>query len=195
MRLGTKILLLMLLITIGSLAIVSWIVRRNVTRYETDRVNDQISLAIARYGRHLEDHAQQVNRIARALLEAPAQRSLLQAADDAADTSAREQLRQEGFGRDVQAELESREGSPVFHVLANLANEVLLVAAPGDRTLEPMLASAAVRWPTEAVLGAKAKPVVQYVATPAGLFVAMGVGLRTQLSEAPDHAYFVGFRV
>ena len=42
MRIGTKILLLMLLITIGSSAIVSWIVTRNVTNYETDRANDEM---------------------------------------------------------------------------------------------------------------------------------------------------------
>ena len=54
MRIGTKILLLMLLITIGSSAIVSWIVTWNVTTYETARANDQISMAIARYARHLD---------------------------------------------------------------------------------------------------------------------------------------------
>src|SRR5258705_9948300 len=157
MRLGTKILLLMLLITIGSSAIVSWIVRSHVTSYETERANDQISLAIARYVRHLEDHSQQVNRVVRALMEAPAQRSLVQAADDPADTSSREQLKQEVLGRDVQTELESREGSPAFQMLTNLAGEVLLVAAPGDRALEAILASPKLHWPTEVVLGAKSK--------------------------------------
>src|SRR5947207_15736082 len=79
MRIGTKILLLMLLITIGSSAIVAWIVTFNVTSYETARANDQISLAIVRYGRHLEQQHAQTSRIVQALLEAPAQRSLLQA--------------------------------------------------------------------------------------------------------------------
>ena len=46
MRIGTRILLLMLLITIGSSVIVSWIVTLNITSYETERANDQISLAV-----------------------------------------------------------------------------------------------------------------------------------------------------
>src|SRR2546421_8749676 len=104
MRIGTKILLLMLLITIGSSAVVSWIVTLNVTRYETERANDEISLAIARYVRHLDDQYQQVNRVVRALLEAPAQRSLLQTASDNSDPAAREQLKQEVLGNDVQTE-------------------------------------------------------------------------------------------
>lgn len=194
MRIGTKILLLMLLITIGSSAIVSWIVTLNVTAYETNRANDQISLAIARYVRHLDDQHRQISRIVRALLEAPAQRSLLQAAGDQADASAREQLKQEVLGRDVQTELQSSEGAPAFHVLINLAHEVVLVAS-SDPRLEAVLASDQVRWPVDSVLTGKSKPVIQYIATPAGLFLAMGVPLHTQLDEAPDNAYFVGFRV
>src|SRR5436309_4300394 len=145
----------MLLLTIGSSAIVTWIVTANVTSYETERANDQISLAIARYARHLDDQYQQVSRIVRALLEAPAQRSLLQAADDPADTAAREQLRQEVFGRDVQAELQSREGAPAFHVLVNLAHEVVVASSATDARLGPALAAAKIPWPTEAVLASK----------------------------------------
>src|SRR5262249_38300378 len=119
MRLGTKILLLMLLITIGSAAIVSWIVNWNVTTYETARANDQISLAMARSAGPWDDRKVQITGIVRAMLEAPAQRSLLQAvAADSSDPAAREQLKQEVLGRDVQTELQSREGSPAFHVLA-----------------------------------------------------------------------------
>ena len=33
------------------------------------------------------------------------------------------------------------------------------------------------------------------MATPGGMFLAMGVPLRAQLDEAPTHAYFVGFKV
>src|SRR5437763_15351106 len=115
MRIGTKCPLLMLLITIGSSAMVSWLVRRNVTSYETDRANDQISLAIASYVRHLDDHYLQVNRIVRAMMEASTQRDLLHVADDPAGTAAREQLKLEVIGRDVQTELASREGNPAFH--------------------------------------------------------------------------------
>src|SRR5689334_5823670 len=119
MRLGTRILLLMLAITLGSCAAVAWIVTLSVTSYETRRADREISVAIARYLRHLEDRQQQISRVVRAMLEAPEQRSLIQAADDPSATSAREQLRQEVLGRDVQTELASREGSPAFQVLVN----------------------------------------------------------------------------
>src|SRR5882724_3235101 len=194
MRIGTKILLLMLLITIGSSAILSWIVTLNITSHETERADAQISHAIARYLRHLDDQHQQVSRIVRALLEAPTQRSLLQAAGDSANAGAREQLRQEVLGHDVQSELQSREGSPAFHVLLNLAHEVVVVAST-DAQMAGILASDKIHWPVDAVLTGKSRPVIQYIATPVGLFLAMGVPLRTQLDEAPDNAYFVGFRI
>jgi serine phosphatase RsbU (regulator of sigma subunit) len=192
MRLGTKILLLMLLITIGSSSVVAWVVSRTLTRYETDRAHEHISWAIGRYLRHLDERHQQISRVARAILEAPAQRSLLQAADDPSDRAAREQLRQEVFGRDVQTELRSADGAPAFHVLANAAHEILMVSAT-----EQAVAAAAGRaaWPIDDVVHVGARPVMRYVGTPAGLFLAMGLPLRTQLNEAPTHAYFVGFRV
>ena len=192
MRIGTKILLLMLLITIGTSAVVSWTVTLSITSYETDRANGQISLAIAGYKRHLDEQYQQVSRIVRAMLEAPAQRSLLQAASEGSDSASREQLKQEVLGRDVQTELKSAEGSPAFHVLVNLAKEVVLVSSP-DAAVEPFLSANRVHWPVDDVLNSKSR--IQYVATPAGLFLAMGVPLRTQLDQPPDNAYFVGFRI
>src|SRR3954468_9523287 len=102
MSLGTKILLLRLLITIGTSATLAWIVTINVTRYETRRADERISIAIARYVSQLEDRHRQVVKIVRALLEAPATRSQLQAADEAGNASAREQLKEEILGRTVQ---------------------------------------------------------------------------------------------
>jgi serine phosphatase RsbU (regulator of sigma subunit) len=198
MRIGTRILLLMLLITIGSSAIVSWIVTLNVTRYETDRANDQISLAIGRYVHQLDEHAQQINHVVQVMLGDPALRSLLEAADNTGDAAkgAREQLKQEVFGKDVQTELATLDGTPVFHVLINLSHEIVVVSLPtGDADLGRILSSNAVRWPTDAVIDAKSRPVMEYVATPSGLFLAMGVPLREELNEPPTHAYFVGFRI
>src|SRR4051812_9280477 len=157
----------MLLITIGSSAIVAWIVTINVTHYETDRANDQISLAIARYVRHLDDQYQEVSRVVRALLEAPTQRSLLQAAAaDASDAGAREQLKQEVLGRDVQTELQTREGKPAFHVLVTLAGEVFLVSST-EGHLESVLSAGDVKWPSDAVLNARGRRTVHYIATSA----------------------------
>src|SRR5947209_19845984 len=126
MRLGTKILLLMLLITIGTSATLAWIVTLNVTRYETRHADEKITQAIDRYVTQLADRHRQIDRIVRALLEAPAPRSQLQAADESGDPAAREQLKQEVLGRTVQTELESPDGNPSFNVLVNLAGVVLL---------------------------------------------------------------------
>lgn len=192
MRLGTKILLMMLLITVGSSAVVSWMVTMNVTQFETARANDEISRAILHYIHHLDDRYQQISRVVRAMLEAPEQRSLLQAAEDPADKAAREQLKDEVLGRDVQTELSSREGSPAFHILVNQAGEVLVAAASDPKAAIPF---ESVQWPTDQVLSSQGRPVFKYIATPKGLYLAMGVPLRTELNEAPADAYFVGFRV
>ena len=195
MRISTKILLLMLLITLGLSAAVSLIVTLNVTHYETDRADAQISAAIQSYRSRLTERHEQIIRIVQALLEAPAQRSLLQAADDA-DPPSLEQLKLEVFGRNIQTELQSRDGAPAFHVLLNAAsaaNEPVLATAIGDPQLDSFLASKKVYWPSEPVLANR--PVTQYVATPLGLYLAMAVPLHTQLNEAATHAYFVGFKV
>lgn len=89
MRLGTKILLLMLTITIGSSAMVTWIVTRRVTQYESDNANELISLTINRYLRQLDANYQQFSHVVRAMLGDPEPRSLLQAADDPAGAAAR----------------------------------------------------------------------------------------------------------
>ncbi|HEY8666866.1 MAG TPA: SpoIIE family protein phosphatase [Tepidisphaeraceae bacterium] len=195
MRLGTKILLLMLLITVGTSATLAWVVTLNFTRYETRRTDDRITRAIGGYLSHLEDRHRQIDKIVRALLEAPAARSQLQAADEGGDASAREQLRQEIFGHTVQTELDSPDGAPAFHVLVNQAGEVVLTVAPGDAQLEKVLASAAIHWPVDPIVNGKESLVRYYFSTPMGLFLAMGVPLHTQLDELPSHAYFVGFRV
>ncbi|CAN5606568.1 hypothetical protein BH09PLA1_BH09PLA1_15670 [soil metagenome] len=196
MRLGTKILLLMLLITIGTSAVLAWLVTFNVTRYETRRANEKISQAIGRYMSHLEDRHRQVERITRALLEAPAPRSQLQAADESSDPAAREQLKQEILGRTAQTELTTREeGAPAFHVLVNPLHQAFVTVAPDDPALEALLASSQVHWPVDAILNSGDRLISHYISTPAGLFLAMGVPLRTQLDEAPTHAYFVGFRI
>jgi len=179
MRLGTKILLMMLLITVGTSATLAWIVTLNVTRYETRRADERITAAIERYVSQLEDRHRQVDRIVRALLEAPATRSQLQAADESQDPAAREQLRQEILGRTVQTELDSPEGAPAFHVLVNQAGEVLLVSAQQDPTLEKTLVSDRIHWPVDPVINAGNKLVRYYVWTSAGLFLAMGVPLHT----------------
>jgi len=196
MRIGTKILLLMLLITIGSSGLVAWIVTFSVTRYETGRQDYQISLAIGRYVRQLDEHCREISHLVQVLMGDPTMRSLLEAADDADNQSAREQLKQEVFGRDMQRELASPRGTPGFHVLINLAGEVVMVSIPTDPDgqLEHFLSSS-VHWPVDSVIDSASRPVIQYVATPRGLFVAMGIPLREELDQPPTHAYFVGFHV
>jgi serine phosphatase RsbU (regulator of sigma subunit) len=195
MRLGTKILVLMLLITIGTAATLAWLVTLNVTRYETRRADERIAQAIGRYVSQLEDHHRQVQKVVHALLEAPDARSQLQAADESHDPSALEQLKQEVLGRTVQTELDGPQGTPAFHVIVNEAGELVVVVSPREAPLAQSLIKQKIHWPTEAVTAGEDRPVSCYVATPAGLFLAMGVPLHTQLNEPASHAYFVGFRV
>src|SRR5215472_13327907 len=89
MRLGTKILLQILAITLGSSGIITWLVTIRITKYETRRANDQISLAIDRYLKQLDHQYQVVNLGVHAILDVPAGRSYLQRADDPGGTAAR----------------------------------------------------------------------------------------------------------
>src|SRR3984957_12587923 len=181
MRLGTKILLLMLAITIGSSAIVTWIVTLRITKYESDNANDQISLAINRYLRQLDVHYQQINYVVQALLGDSEPRSLLQAAD-LGDAAARAQLGEEVFGHNVQAELQSQGATPAFHVLTNLAHEVVLVSVPdADVRFDRLLAEQAANWPVDDVISSRNRPVIRYVSAGGKLFLAMGIPLREQL--------------
>jgi serine phosphatase RsbU (regulator of sigma subunit) len=195
MRLGTKILLLMLLITIGSSAIVTWLVTLRVTKYETQRANDQISLAIDRYLKQLDQRYQFVNSEVHAILDDPERRSLLQAADDPAGTAARAQLREEIIGSDLQKELESVGENPAFHALVNMSHQVLLVrSGTADQALEKAVNADAGHWPVDEVIAAKSH-LIRYEAVDGKLFLTMGIPLQEQLDEAPTHAYFVGFRI
>ena len=196
MRLGTRILLMMLLITVGTSATLAWVVTLNFTRYETRRADEEIARAIGGYVSHLEDRHRQIQKVVRALLEAPAARSQLQAADEFGDPAAREQLKQEIFGRTMQTELKTPEGDPAFHVVVNLAGELLLAISPADPALERAVDFEQVRWPVDPVIEGRDGALVScYVSTPRGLFLAMGIPLHTQLDQPPSHAYFVGFRV
>src|SRR5579872_4361078 len=102
MSLGTKILLLMLAITVGCSAVVSWIVTLNVTGYERDRNDQLISFAITRYQRELESHNQQISRIVQTVVGDPENRSYLQGAEE--DDAKRLHLKEEIFGREVRNE-------------------------------------------------------------------------------------------
>src|SRR5918912_1528394 len=101
----------MLLITVGTSAVLAWLVTLNVTPYENRRADERISQAIARYVSSLEERHRQIQKVVRALLEAPAARSQLQAADESQDPTALEQLKQEVLGRTVQTELDSPQGT------------------------------------------------------------------------------------
>src|SRR5256885_2003251 len=89
MRLGTRILLLMLLITIGTSATLAWVVSLNFTRYETRRADEEIGRAIGSYLSRLDDRQRQGHKIVRALLEAPAARSQPQGAGEGGGAAAR----------------------------------------------------------------------------------------------------------
>ncbi len=203
MRLGTKILLMMLLITIGSSAAVSWLVTLAVTRYETDRVNDQISLAIARYLRDLDRRSSEINGVVQTTMEDPQLKSFL-GNIDLGDATARSQLKEEIFPHTVGGELKSLGVNAAFHVLFNAARERLLVSvpdapsassAPADPPLEKLLSSDMFHWPIDDVIDSQSRTVICYLSTAGRLFLAMGLPLHKEVNELPSHAYFVGFQI
>jgi serine phosphatase RsbU (regulator of sigma subunit) len=195
MRLATKILLLMLLITIGSSAIITWLLTMRVTKYETQRANDQISLAIDRYHKQLDLRYLVVSVKVRTILEDSEPRSYLQRADDPAGIAARAQLREEVIGNTLESELESLGEKPAFHVLVNMSHEVLLVrSTSADQALEKAVNADAGNWPVDEVIAAKSH-LMRYEALNGKLYLTMGIPVREQLAELPTHAYFVGFLI
>ncbi len=195
MRFGTKILLLSLLIAVGTSATLAWVVTFNLTRYETRRCEERTSQAIDAYMAHLEEVHRHTDKIVRELLESQDVRSLLPQPDESFDAATREQFKQEIFGHTVQQELSDEKTVPAFHVLLNANGSLLAAAAPGDAALEKELESTKLEWPVKAVVDRNGLSVDDYLLLKSGLFLVMGVPLRTQLDEPPSHAYFVGFRV
>ena len=114
MRLGTKILLLMLVITVGSSAVVSWMVTMNVTQFETARPTMKSPARSVHYVNHLDDRYQQISRVVRAMLEARA--AVASAGSRGPGRQGRAgAAKEEVLGRDVQTDVITRRLTGVSH--------------------------------------------------------------------------------
>lgn len=198
MKLATRVLLLILVVTLGTSALLTWLVTLSLTRHETSRAHAAISEAIAMYQARLDDRHGQIMRHAQLVFEAPAQRSLLTVADDPSNPEARhlavENLRQEVLGSTVARTLADQGVAVRFHALSNALDEVLFVAAPGAAEMEPVLAAMPDAWRSDDVL-AERSLVRRYVQVAGRLYLVVGVPLRYQLGEPATHAYFLGVQV
>ena len=194
MKLSTKVLLLVLGVTLGTSALVIWVVTLNATRFESHRAAAAINAAIQRYLVRIGERHRQIDRSVRGVIESPEIRSLFQRAD-AGDADGLSTLRQSVFGDQVLLQLVNEHRvRPSFHALVNLAGETLFAAAPEKPALEGHLLSADVDWPYERVIDQE-QLVRWHLLAPDGLYIVLGVPLRAQLDQPPTHAYFVGVRV
>ncbi len=199
MKLSTKILLSMLTITTGLTLLVSWMVSMNVSAHETDRVNTAIGNEIFRSIRRTGRIHREVQQVVRSALETPENQRLVRAALDprAAETPEARAFKEELVQQRIAKELESL-GVPIAFIA---------LATPGDvdkRTvhvldtqtagLKDYLSWARLPWVVDKVLASES-PVSQYVWTPAGLFIALGVPVEIDKQRNLRVACFVGIDV
>ena len=220
MKLGTKLLLVTLALTIGITVFVGGLVTVTVTKREYSNAFTQIEKEIRRgYFSKIEADQRQIFGVAQLLLEGPQYRAMLQSLIDdqgPAREAAVSQLRDEALARMVGHEIGSLNLEPAFDVLLDGSRAPVLIGTRGDAKLEAAIrAIAPSEWAAREVMGQSAEReklvndsafadsnhpsagtlVRQFVYTPRGLFLAFGMPLRASLSEPPSHAYFVGFRV
>ena len=199
MRLGTKVLLLTLAVTLGLSGVVIWVVSADITSHEIERAHATIQQAVTGYNDRIDTLHTQTDRYVRLLMEDPQYRALLDQVEFADDTSrqlALAQMKEEIFGRIVQNELQVPDSdiAPAFHVMLNEFGELRLATAAGSANLTEKLAADLVDWSFEAVVQGQ-DLVRQYVWADEKLYVSFGVPLRMAMGEPPTHAYFIGFRV
>jgi serine phosphatase RsbU (regulator of sigma subunit) len=181
-----------LAITVGSSTVVGWIVTLSVTSYETRRADELIASAITHYRHHLEERDRQISLIVRVLLESQTPRSLLREASANHDATSRTNFTDEFLRREVPTELRGTFGMPAFQVIVNEAGELVASSNEPGRPAENF---GQVKWPVEETLRSQDNPTTFYAKTPGGMALALGVPLRTEISEPPGDAYFVGYEL
>jgi len=198
MRFATKILLLMLAVTIGLSAVVVLAVVYHVTNAERARGRAQIQRAINEHGRGLDARSDRIRLIVTHLMGQPEIRAdlkqLMQSASSDAATSAHAQIQDQTMGQVLQAELTLQQIPPGFHLLLDAHGRVLAANAPSDappdverqlRTIRPNIDVAL----NEKVLGRF------YIALGPKLYAGFAVPLRVVVDEPPALAYFVGYEI
>jgi class 3 adenylate cyclase len=198
LRFATKILLLMLAITVGLSALVVLAVVYHVTNTERARGRAQIQRAINDYGQNLDARSDRIRLIVSNLMGQPEIRAylheLLESDPPDAAPKAVAQIRDEIMGRTLQTELTLQQIPPAFHLLLDDRGRVLAAKAPLEsspdverqlRDIRPNIEVAL----NERVLGRF------YIALGTKLFAGFSVPLRIALDEPPTLAYFVGYEI
>lgn len=197
MRLGTKVLVLTMAVTLGLSSIIIWVITTDATTYEGERAYATIDYVIRDYFDRIDSLGNRIQSVVRMVMEDAHYRAEIGRLEFAAAESrefAVAQLSEEVFGRILQTELKEDDIAPAFHVLLNEDGDVLLATADSDPSLSQQLASGSMDWKTATVVEEDLR-VRQYVWLADRLYLAFGIPLRTEMREPPTHAYFVGFEV
>src|SRR5689334_24971083 len=118
MRLGTKILLLILAATVGLSGTVIWLVTRDVTAREVDGARHTIKWAVSGYFHSVDERHQQDTRLVHLILEDPKLRAQLAQVEEGnpeQELLAQTQLADKIFGETLQTELTHGGIAPAFH--------------------------------------------------------------------------------
>lgn len=198
MRLGTKILLLILAITLGLSAVIIWVVTRAVTANEVARAKGTIAKAVSNYFEGVEETHQRDAVVVRLLMGEPLYRSNLERLRDGdADSKefARAQLSEELFGVTIPGvfgELTRGHNVPAFHVLANERERIEFTTAVADKPLAQALAK--LKWPAQSILRTE-KLIRFYQWIDGKLYIALAIPLQLSADDPPTYVYFVGYRI
>lgn len=210
MRLGTKILILTLAITLALAGLIVWVVTRDLTARETERAQSDIHRAVSDYFARIESLHAEVLRFVTLLMEDPQNAARLEALDEG-DEQAREHFKLlfedvlqtvlsggrpgEEAGTSTTGPATGGAAAPAFHVLLGFDGEPLLIFAPGEAKLSKALSSDTIDWPYQPLLSDQPTLTRRYVWIDGGLYLALGIPLRIEISDAPTHAYFIGYRI
>lgn len=208
MRLGTKILLVTLAITLGLAGLIIWVVTRDLTDHETQRARADIARAVSDYFQQIDALHDEAEGYVRVLMEDPQNSAQLEALSND-EPSAREHFKLL-FGEVLQSYLSrTRPGetrpsnSPTrgrrppfaFNVMLDFEGKTLLTFAPGDAKLVDSLSRENVKWPYDPLLADNPMPTRRYLWANNALYLALGIPLRLQVSQPPTHALFIGYRI
>jgi class 3 adenylate cyclase len=209
MRLGTKILLVTLAITLGLAGLIIWVVTRDLTDHETERARADIRRAVSDYFQQIDALHDEAEGYVRVLMEDPQNSAQLESLSNRED-SAREHFKLL-FGEVLQSYLSrtrpgettrpanlpmrARRPSFAFNVMLDFEGKTLLTFAPNDPKLADALAREKVTWPYDPLLADNPMPTRRYLWVNNALYLALGIPLRLQVSQPPTHALFIGYRI
>src|SRR6476660_819944 len=197
MRLGTKILLLILAATVGLSGTVIWLVTRDVTAREIDRARHTIKWAVSGYFESVVERLVRDARLVNLLMHETENRVQLSRLEEGTldeKPFAQRQLSDEICGRLIQGELTFAGISPAFHVILNGRGDLRVVRTADDTGLAKALATQS--WPQDDVLSSNPlNPVRKYLWINNSLYLVMGVPIHMNQGDEPSHAYLVGYRV